>query len=436
MSARSVVATQASEQIESSVDSVRGLSIQFDGVGRHLAVGDRVTIQGRHGKTSLAEIISCGAGACTAMIFGELEGLGSGARIVVPVSPVITGIDVDASWIGRVIDPLGCALDGRGALTSGPRRVPLRCAPPAATTRARLGPRVVLGVGALDVFVACREGQRLGLFAGPGTGKSTLISMIARNSEFDVNVVAMIGERGREVREFIEDDLGDAGLKKSVVVVATSDMNPLLRRDALYSAVAIAEFFRDSGKRVLLLVDSVTRFCHALREIALSGGEMPNYRSYPSSVFSELPKVLERPGTATEGVNGSITTFFSVLSDDSDLMDPVSNAVRGIIDGHIILDQSLADRGQYPAVDVVRSLSRTAQSINSTHQTEIIAKARNLIATSEDIRELARLGMQRKDGNLAAEAVLAKAGRIFDLLKQDKDDTVTADQIFAEISAF
>ena len=244
-------------------------------------------------------------------------------------------------WLGRVIDPLGNPVDGRGALPRGDRPLPVRAGPPDATGRARLGDRLDLGVTALNLFTTCRSGQRLGLFAGSGVGKSTLLSMLARQTACDVAVLALVGERGREVREFLEDDLGPEGLARCVVVTATSDTPPLLRREAAYAAMTVAEHFRDQGKSVLLLMDSVTRFCLALREIGLSVGEPPATRGYPPSVFAELPRLLERagPGPEREGGAGQITALFTVLVEGDDHNEPIADAVRGILDGHVVLDR-------------------------------------------------------------------------------------------------
>ncbi len=259
----------------------------------------------------------------------------------------------------RVIDPAGQPLDGRGALPRGDQPRPVRANPPEATSRARLGPRLDLGVRVLNTFATCRQGQRLGLFAGSGVGKSTLLSMLARYTACDVAVLALVGERGREVREFLEDDLGPEGLARSVVVTATSDTPPLMRREAAYAAMTVAEHFRDQGKSVLLLMDSVTRFCLALREIGLSVGEPPATRGYPPSVFAELPRLLERagPGPEREGGAGHITALFTVLVEGDDHNEPVADAVRGILDGHVVLDRA------HRRVRAVSGRGRAAQPV-------------------------------------------------------------------------
>jgi flagellum-specific ATP synthase len=322
-----------------------------------------------------------------------------------------------------VLDPLGRPLDGHGALPPGAVPRPIRVAAPEATARARLGPRLDLGVRALNCFATCRQGQRLGLFSGSGIGKSTLLAMLARHTQCDVAVLALVGERGREVREFLEDDLGADGLARSVVVVATSDAPPLLRRQAAYAAMSVAEHFRDQGLSVLLLMDSVTRFCLALREIGLSAGEPPATRGYPPSVFAELPRLLERAGPGLpgpDGTAGQITALFTVLVEGDDHNEPVADAVRGILDGHVILDRRIAERGRYPAVDVLRSLSRAAASCLDAEEAAMLRRARGILALHEDMADMLRLGAYRAGTDPAVDEAVALAPRIEDVLRQER----------------
>jgi flagellum-specific ATP synthase len=283
-------------RLEGRVAGVSGLAVEVGGLSHHLSVGDRIALRSRHGHDVPAEIVGFRGGLAQAMTYGPAEGLGPGsaALAAMPTAGTAQGaaLAVADGWIGRIIDPLGRPLDGRGKLPHGPALMPVRAPPPPATRRARLGERLDLGVRVLNTFATCRRGQRLGLFAASGVGKSTLLAMLARHTACDVAVLALVGERGREVREFVEDDLGPGGLARAVVVVATSDTPPLLRREAAYAAVTVAEYFRNQGKSVLLLMDSVTRFCLALREIGLSAGEPPATRGYPPSVFAELPLML------------------------------------------------------------------------------------------------------------------------------------------------
>ncbi|MBN8909987.1 MAG: FliI/YscN family ATPase, partial [Rhodospirillales bacterium] len=324
--------------VKGRITGVSGLVVDVAGLCGHTAMGDELHLPRRDGGEMPAEIVGFRGGLAQAMPFGDLHGVGPGHTVRVGRRHG-TALPVSDAWCGRVVDPLGRPIDGRGALRPGRSLRTIRAAPPEATQRARLGEPLDLGIRALNCFATTRHGQRLGLFAGSGIGKSTLLAMLARQTACDVVVLALVGERGREVREFLEDDLGPAGLDRAVVVVATSDMPPLMRRQAGYAAMTIAEHFRDEGKSVLLLMDSVTRFCLALREIGLSAGEPPATRGYPPSVFAELPKLLERAGPGPvrdDRPPGFITGLFTVLVEGDDHNEPIADAVRGILDGHVI----------------------------------------------------------------------------------------------------
>jgi flagellum-specific ATP synthase len=313
------------------------------------------------------------------------------------------------------------------------RRV--RAPPPDATLRARLGPRLDVGVRALNCFATCRQGQRLGLFSGSGIGKSSLLAMLARHTACDVAVLALVGERGRE---FLEDDLGAAGLARSVVIVATSDSPPLLRRQAAFAAMTVAEHFRDTGKSVLLLMDSITRFCLALREIGLSAGEPPATRGYPPSVFAELPRLLERAGPGLEqpdGQTGYITALFNVLVEGDDHNEPVADAVRGILDGHVVLDRRIAEAGRYPAVDVLRSLSRAVPGCNAPEENALARRARSLLALYADMADMVRLGAYRTGSDAAVDEAVALAPRIETMLRQERCECARIDDSFAQLRA-
>ena len=293
-------------QLEGRVSGLSGLVVDIDGLSGHVSVGDRLLLAARDGQDIPAEIVGFRQGLRRPCRSAPSTGWGPAARRRSTRNPQGDGgtLAVADAWLGRVLDPLGRPLDGLARCRPGPRARRVRAAPPDATLRARLGPRLDVGIRALNCFATCRQGQRLGLFSGSGVGKSTLLAMLARHTACDVAVLALVGERGREVREFLEDDLGADGLARSVVVVATSDSPPLLRRQAAYAAMTVAEHFRDQGKSVLLLMDSVTRFCLALREIGLSAGEPPATRGYPPSVFAELPRLLERAGPGLERPDG------------------------------------------------------------------------------------------------------------------------------------
>ncbi len=430
-------------QLSGSARAVGPLGVEIAGLSRHLSVGDRVWVEGSQGRRTLAEIVSATAQSLTAAPFGETLGLGAGARVHAAALPQ-AGCGQGASlspcdgWLGRVIDPLGQPADGGGALPPGPVARPVRAAPPPAISRARLGPPIDLGVRVLNCFTTCRTGQRLGLFAGSGVGKSTLMSMLARHTEADVIVLALVGERGREVREFIEDDLGPEGLARSVVVVATSDAPPLLRREAAYAALTVAEHFRDEGKSVLLLMDSVTRFCLALREIGLAAGEPPATRGYPPSVFAELPRLLERAGPGpvlADGTAGQITALFTVLVEGDDHDEPVADAVRGILDGHVVLDRRIGEGGRYPAVNVARSLSRAAAGCLTPPQTALVRQARAMLALHGEMADMVRLGAVKPGADPALDAALQAVPRIEAMLGQGRHEPTGIEASFAALQA-
>jgi flagellum-specific ATP synthase len=431
-------------RLEGGVSGLSGLLVEVAGLAGHLSVGERLGLVARDGGLVPAEVVGFRAGVARAMAFGPLDGLGPGspARAAFRVSARNQGsaggkatLAVSDGWLGRVVDPLGRPLDGRGPLSPGRPR-PVRTAAPAATARARLGPRLPLGVRALDGFATCRQGQRLGLFAGSGIGKSTLLGMLARHAGCDVAVLALVGERGREVREFIEDELA-GGLARAVVVVATSDAPPLMRREAAYAAMTAAEHFRDQGKSVLLLMDSVTRFCLALREIGLSAGEPPATRGFPPSVFAELPRLLERAGPGLDdgiGRTGSITGLFTVLVEGDDHNEPVADAVRGILDGHVILDRRIAEAGRYPAVDVLRSLSRAAHGVLSAAEATLARRARSVLALHTDMADLIRLGAYRRGTDPAVDEAIVLAPRIEAVLRQGREEPSTDADAFARLA--
>ncbi len=411
--------------MDGRIVAVSGLTVDVAGISRHVSLGDRIDLIGRGDVQVPAEIVSFQNGLTRAMPFTELSGIGPGcrARVPRPGSPNPGAIHVSDAWLGRIVDPLGRPLDGLGHLARGrARRV--RACPPDATRRARLGAPLELGVRALDLFATMRKGQRLGLFAGSGVGKSSLLSMLARGADCDVAVIALVGERGREVREFVEDDLGPEGLARSVVVVATSDMQPIMRRQAGLAAMTIAETFRDQGKSVLLMMDSITRFCLASREIGLSAGEPPTTRGYPPSVFADLPKLLERAGPGLTGPDGggSITALFTVLVEGDDHNEPIADAVRGILDGHVVMDRAIGEAGRYPAVDVLRSLSRTAGGCFSNEDAELVRRARGLLSRWLEVADLVRLGAYRATADAETDLAVSLGPQIENCLRQARNE--------------
>lgn len=428
--------------IRGRVVGVSGLGVELSGLEQHVAIGDRISLAPRDGAAISAEVVGFRAGRAQAMAYGPLDGLGPGSIASIGFGARHASragqLAVCERWLGRVIDPLGRPMDGKGPLPRGADLRPVRAAPPEATQRARLGPRLDLGIRVLNAFTTCREGQRLGLFAGSGVGKSTLLSMLARQTACDVAVISLVGERGREVREFIEDDLGEAGLARSVVVIATSDTPPLMRREAAYAAMAIAEHFRDQGKSVLLMMDSVTRFCLALREIGLSAGEPPATRGYPPSVFAELPRLLERAGPGplrADGPAGAITALFTVLVEGDDHNEPVADAVRGILDGHVVMDRRIGEQGRYPAVDVLRSLSRSVPGCNHPEENALMRRVRAILATHADVADMVRLGAYRSGSDPAVDEAIILAPRIEEILSQGHGDRASIEESFAALRA-
>lgn len=295
----------------------------------------------------------------------------------------------------------------------------MRASPPPAHARARVGAKIDVGVRAINTFLTCCRGQRMGIFAGSGVGKSVLMSMLARFTEAPVAVIGLVGERGREVQEFLSEDLGETGLARSVVVVATSDEPPLMRRQAAYMTLAVAEYFRNQGADVLCLMDSVTRFAMAQREIGLSAGEPPTTKGYPPTVFAELPRLLERAGPGRQG-EGTITGLFTVLVEGDDHNEPIADAVRGILDGHIVLERRIGERGRYPAINILRSVSRMLPGCNSDEENALVRRARMLMSLYDDMAEMIRLGAYRKGSDAQVDEAIRYHPALEELLRQDK----------------
>jgi flagellum-specific ATP synthase len=406
------------------VVGVQGMVVRVGGVQSEVSVGDRCTIYGRQNKAVDCEIVGFEPGHALLLPFGTLDGIGMGCRAEFSnAAPVIYP---DNAWLGRVVNALGQPVDRMGPLPAGDTPFLIKNQPPSAHARQRVAGKVDLGVRVINQFLTCCQGQRMGIFAGSGVGKSSIMSMMTRHTTADVIVLGLIGERGREAREFIEDDLGAEGLARSVVVVATSDEPPLMRRQAAYTTLAVAEYFRNRGANVLCLMDSVTRFAMAQREISLSAGEPPASKGYTPSVFAELPRLLERAGPGEAG-QGSITGLFTVLVEGDDHNEPISDAVRGILDGHIVLDRAIAERGRYPAVNVLRSVSRTLPGCNTPEQNQLIMRARQLMATYDDMAELIRLGAYRPGTNADVDEAIFFNPHLEAFLAQRKDEPTSLD---------
>jgi flagellum-specific ATP synthase len=412
------------------VSAVMGLMVEIGGIAQILSVGSRCVVTSRSGRPLVCEVVGFRGSRAIALPFGPLEGIGIGCRVEMVASEPM--VSPSPAWLGRVVSALGEPLDGKGPLPQGDEPRPIRGAPPAAHARQRVRGKLDLGVRAINTFTTCCRGQRMGIFAGSGVGKSTLLSMMARHTASDVCVIGLVGERGREVQEFIEDDLGPEGLARSVVVVATSDEPPLMRRQAAYMTMTIAEYFRDRDQDVLCLMDSVTRFAMAQREIGLSAGEPPASKGYTPSVFAELPKVLERAGPGTGA--GSITGLFTVLVDGDDHNEPIADAVRGILDGHVVLDRAIAERGRYPAINILKSLSRTMPGCNSAPQNAVVSRARRLIAQYEDMAELIRLGAYRQGTDARVDEAIHFQPALDEFLSQAKDAAAPLEACYADLA--
>ncbi|MGI6036924.1 MAG: flagellar protein export ATPase FliI [Limnochordia bacterium] len=381
-----IVEETADMEVSGLVSQVVGLIIESEGTGMQLGELCYIYPQGHSGPKIAAEVVGFKDKRVLLMPMGETHGIGPGS-IVKPTGRTLH-IRVGESLLGRVLDGLGQPIDGKGPL-EGTTFYPLLNQPPHPLTRRRVLEPLPVGVKAIDGLLTCGKGQRLGIFAGSGVGKSTLLGMMARNTTADVAVIALVGERGREVRDFLERDLGPKALEKSVLVVATSDQVPLIRLKAAFAATAIAEYFRDQGHDVLFMMDSVTRFATAQREIGLAVGEPPATRGYPPSMFALLPKLLERTGG---GERGTITGLYTVLVEGDDFNEPVADTVRGILDGHIVLSRDLAAAGHYPAIDVLNSVSRVMPEIVSGEHVAAANRIRNILSTYRDVEDLITIG--------------------------------------------
>ena len=381
------------------------------------------------GRKEMAEVIRIAPGEITVAPFGKDGDVGLGERVFnrgpVTVSP-------EPDWRGRVIDALARPIDDSPLLANGATEPVVRRRTPSALRRQRVATPFATGVRVIDIFTPICHGQRLGIFAGSGVGKSTLLAMLARAEAFDTVVVAMIGERGREVREFLEDTLGPESMRKTVAIVATSDESPMMRRRAPDTAMRVAEYFRDHGDKVLLILDSITRFAHALREVAIGIGEPPVARGYPASVFTELPRLLERAGPGENGA-GSITAILSVLIDGDDHNDPVADSVRGILDGHVVLDRSIAEQGRYPPVNPLASISRLADRAWSDDQRALVRRLKAMISRFEDTRDIRLLGAYQPGADPELDMAVRQVPLIYDTLKQSPGERPSLDP-FADLA--
>ncbi|NLY42458.1 MAG: flagellar protein export ATPase FliI [Clostridiaceae bacterium] len=424
---RNVVSKGSFLKYQGRVTQVVGLTIEANGPA--VNIGDLCYIHTNNSNEAiLTEVVGFKEQRVLLMPLGEMDGIGPGS--IVTAAGHVLRVSVGQALIGRVLDGLGNPIDGKGPLECS-EFYPVNNTPPAPFMRERISKILPLGIRAIDGLLTVGRGQRLGIFAGSGVGKSTLLGMIARNSSSDVNVVALIGERGREVREFIEKDLQEEGLKRSVVVVATSDQPALVRLKGALFATAIAEYFRDQGRDVLLLMDSLTRFAMAQREVGLAIGELPVSRGYTPSVFASMPKLLERAGCSD---TGSITGLYTVLVEGDDLNEPVSDTARGILDGHIVLSRKLANRNHYPAIDVLASVSRAMNDIVSKQHRVRAAEIKKVMAVYKDAEDLINIGAYVKGSNPNIDYAIDNIDGINSFLQQDIDEKVSFEDVILEMN--
>jgi flagellum-specific ATP synthase len=418
-----------------------GRVVGVDGLVVHVAglasasMGGRCKIADIAGEPDgrMAEVVGSQDGITLAMPYGPLDGIASGQRVYADTHGA-GRMRINHSWIGRVLDGLGQPLDGKGPLaTVGGEDRLLKASPPPAFQRQMVGPRLDTGVRVMNTVLPLCEGQRLGIFAGSGVGKSVLMGMLAQHSNAEVTVIGLIGERGKELNEFIAEQLGPQGLARSVVITATGDQPPLVRRQAAYLTMAVAEYFRDCGFKVLLMMDSVTRLAQAQREIGLASREPPTTRGYTPSVFAELPRLLERAGPGTG--KGSISGIFTVLVEGSDMEEPVADAVRGILDGHIVLTRELAERGHFPAVDVLQSVSRMVPKCLTADENALVAKTRQLLAVYDDMAELIRLGAYTAGSDPQVDEAVRRMPALNAFLRQAPTEKSGMADSFARLSA-
>jgi flagellum-specific ATP synthase len=423
--------------VSGRVAAVSGLLIECRGGLTRLAIGARADIERAQGGPLPAEVVGFRDTRALLMPFGPVEGVAPGAEI--KIRPEGAMVRPTLAWRGRIVNAFGEAIDGKGPLPQGPTPYALRASPPPAHSRGRVGERLDLGVRAMDVFTTCCRGQRLGVFAGSGVGKSVLLSMLAREATCDAVVVGLIGERGREVREFVEETLGEAGLKRAIVVVATSDEPALTRRQAAYMTLALAEYLRDQDQEVLCMMDSVTRFAMAQREIGLAAGEPPTTKGYTPTVFTELPKLLERAGPGPRRPDGTtagpITGIFTVLVDGDDHNEPIADAVRGILDGHIVMERAIAERGRFPAINVLKSISRTMPACQSPREQEIVKGARQVLAAYANMEELIKIGAYRAGSDAVIDKAIRLNPELESFLSQKKDEPTRLDESFNQMQA-
>ncbi|MEC1446088.1 flagellar protein export ATPase FliI [Bacillus haynesii] len=402
----------------------QAVGLMIESKGPECSIGDvcKIYTKGDGPKAIKAEVVGFNDQNILLMPYLEAANIAPGS--IVEATGESLRVKVGSGLIGQVVDAFGNPLDG-SALPKGLAQVSTDQAPPNPMKRPPIREKMAVGVRSIDSLLTVGKGQRVGIFAGSGVGKSTLMGMIARETAADLNVIALVGERGREVREFIEKDLGEEGLKRSIVVVATSDQPALMRLKAAYTATAIAEYFRDKGQNVMFMMDSVTRVAMAQREIGLATGEPPTTKGYTPSVFAILPKLLERTGT-TE--NGSITAFYTVLVDGDDMNEPIADTVRGILDGHIVLDRSLANKGQFPAVNILKSISRVMSNIAEKDHIRAANRFREMLSIYQNSEDLINIGAYKKGSSREIDEAIQFHPKLISFLKQEVDEAASLEE--------
>lgn len=389
-------------------------------------LGSNVEFVAENGERSLGEVVAINGQNCMVMPYDEISGINSETKIY--LKDIVTEIKISSNMLGRVIDFQGNPLDGKGPITGPFEKRSIFGTPLNPLDRPPIRESLDTGINSINCFITAGKGQRLAIMAGSGVGKSVLMGMISRNTNADINVIALIGERGREVLEFIQSDLGEEGLKRSVVVVATSDTSALIRMKAAYTATTIAEYFRDQKQDVLLMMDSITRFAMANREIALSTGEPPGQKGYTPSVFAKLPKLMERAGTKAGA--GSITGIYTVLVEGGDLDEPIADAVRGISDGHIVLSRQLAARNHYPAIDVLASISRVMPKVATKEHKIVASHLRDLLAAYKESEDLITVGAYARGSNPKVDKAIVIYDDLINLLRQQVEESFTIEELF------
>lgn len=426
---QNAIYSSCATRIVGKVRAIVGLTLTVGGLEAAAGIGSRCRVFGSNGVT-LGEVVGAQGRDLSLLPFGSWDGVAVGDRVELLEHEDI--VFPDQSWIGTVVDALGNPLSNLGRVRRPRRKSSFRARSPSAFERKQVGVKLETQIKCVDIFTPICQGQRMGVFAGSGVGKSTMMAMLARNTDAEVIVIGLIGERGREVQQFIQEDLGEEGMARAVVVVSTGDEAPLLRKQAALTTTRIAEHFKAQGKQVLLLLDSVTRFAMAQREIGLARGEPPTLRGYPPSVFSELPQLLERAGPGRKG-EGDITSLYTVLVDGDDFNEPIADAVRGIVDGHLVLDRRIAEQGRFPAIDIQRSLSRMLPGCHSPEEFEIVRTARSALSRYVDMEDLIRLGAYREGSDAKTDEAIRFFHKASTFLSQRRGETMSAQQSFAEM---